>query len=283
MKKKMLAFLCLATLAGCANTADDTYVDRTVDDLYNEAADLYDKGSYTSAAKTFTEVERQHPYSDWALKAQIRAGEAYFQAKKYEDAIETFNVFTELHPAHSDLAYVHYMVGMCYYEQIPTVERDQQVTELAMKSFETVIQRFPESSYAQDAQMKLDLIRNQLAGKEMAVARFYMGDGSYLAAVNRLKEVLKNFQTSSYAPEALHRLVESYLALGMKKEARSIAAVLGHNYPGSAWYQDTYELMQKFDIESAIPSEIAPEPLSVVVPEKQECDAAESESTEAAA
>lgn len=252
MKEKLIPFLCLVVLAGCTTTSDETYVDRTVDELYNEAVDLYDKGSYTAAAKMFTEVERQHPYSDWALKAQIRAGEAYFQAKKYEDAIETYNVFAELHPAHPDLAYCHYMIGMCYYEQIPTVERDQQVTELAMKSFDTVVQRFPATVYAQDAQMKLDLIRNQLAGKEMDVGRFYMGEGSYLPAVSRFEGVIKNFQTSSYTPEALHRLVESYLALGMTNEARKMAALLGHNYPGSAWYQDTYTLMQKFDPSSEV-------------------------------
>ncbi|MEI8296365.1 MAG: outer membrane protein assembly factor BamD, partial [Alphaproteobacteria bacterium] len=169
MKRKLIAFAWVLALSGCANDADEDYADRSVDELYNEASDYYEKGSYTKAAKTFIEIERQHPYSDWALRAQLRAGEAYYQSKKYEDAIETFNVFIQLHPAHPDVPYAHYMVGMCYYEQIPTIERDQQVTEMAMKSFQTIIKRYPGTSYAKDAGMKMDLINDQIAGKEMEV------------------------------------------------------------------------------------------------------------------
>jgi outer membrane protein assembly factor BamD len=247
MKRKLIAFTCVLALSGCANNSDEEYVDRSVDDLYNEAADLYAGGNYTKAAKTFIEVERQHPYSDWALRAQLRAGEAYYQSKKYEDAVETFNVFIQLHPAHPDVVYAHYMVGMCYYEQIPTIERDQQVTEMAMKSFRTIIKRYPGTSYAQDAGMKMDLIHDQIGGKEMEVGRYYLQNGSYLAALNRFKGIVQEFQTSSHVPEALHRMVECYLGLGLINEARSTAAVLGHNYPGSSWYQDSYKLMQQFD------------------------------------
>lgn len=247
MKKRLMAFMCLIALGGCSTTSDEEYVDRSVEDLYNEAADLYDNGNYTKSAKTFIEVERQHPYSNWALRAQLRAGEAFYQAKKYEDAVETFNVFIQLHPAHSDVAYAHYMVGMCYYEQIPTVERDQQVTEMAMKSFRTLIQRHAGTPYAKDAGLKLDLINDQIGGKEMEIGRFYLQDGSYLAALNRFKGIVQQFQTSSHTPEALHRMVECYLGLGLIDEARATAAVLGHNYPGSYWYEDSYKLMQQFD------------------------------------
>lgn len=242
-----MALVWVLALSGCTNDADEDYADRSVDDLYNEAADYYDKGSYTKSAKTFIEIERQHPYSNLALRAQLRAGEAYYQSKKYEEAVETFNVFIQLHPAHPDVVYAHYMVGMCYYEQIPTIERDQQVTEMAMKSFQTIIKRHPGTIYAKDAGMKMDLIHDQIAGKEMEVGRYYLRDGSYLAALNRFKGVIQNFQTSSHAPEALHRMVECYLGLGLIDEARGGAAVLGHNYPGSTWYQDSYKLMHQFD------------------------------------
>jgi len=258
MKKKLIAFMCFVALSGCSTAPDEEYADRLVEDLYNEAADLYDNGNYTKAAKTFIEVERQHPYSNWALRAQLRAGEAFYQAKKYEDAVETFNVFIQLHPAHSDIAYAHYMVGMCYYEQIPTIERDQQVTEMAMKSFRLLTQRYPRTLYAKDAGLKLDLINDQIGGKEMEVGRFYLQNGSYLAALNRFKGVVQQFQTSSHTPEALHRIVECYLSLGLIDEARATAAVLGHNYPGNHWYEDSYRLMQQFDPQQKQVEEKAP-------------------------
>lgn len=250
MKRYLALMASTLFLAACSDNDEEVFVERSADDLYNEASDLYAKGSYSRSAKIFTEVERQHPYSDWALRAQLRAGEAYYQAKKYEDAIETFNVFIQLHPAHDDVVYAHYMIGMSYYEQMPTVERDQQVTEHALKSFETIINRDGTSKYAQDARMKIDLIYDQMAGREMEVGRFYQNEQSFLAAVNRFKGVVDQYQTTSHVPEALHRLVECYLALGILPEARKTAALLSHNYPGSKWYQAAFALMSKYDPEA---------------------------------
>lgn len=246
MKKhfRPYALTCLLStlLMGCQES-DDAYNARPVDDLYNEAQAYLKKGEYTKSAKSFAEIERQHPYSNWAVKAQLMAGYAYYQAKKYDEAIENFNVFIGLHPTHEDVAYAHYMIGICYYEQMPITERDQKTSEKSLDAFKEIINKYPDSKYAKDAKIKLDLIHDHLAGKEMDIGRFYEGQKNFLAASNRFKFVVEAYQTSSHAPEALYRLVECYLNLGLIDQAKATAAVLGHNYPGSNWYQEAYKLL----------------------------------------
>lgn len=230
-------------IGGCSDK-DALYKDQPVELIYNNAMDLLEAGKSVASAKAFAEVERQHPYSNWAVKAQMMSAYAYYQAKKYEDAIETYNVFIQLHPGHEQVAYAYYMLGLCNYEQIPTVERDQVVTEKALKAFEEVVRRFPTSAYAKDSKIKIEFIRDHLAAKEMDVGRYYLKNGAYLAAVNRFKNIIDGYQTTSQTPEALHRLVECYLALGIMDQAQASGAVLGHNYPGSQWYADSYALIK---------------------------------------
>lgn len=254
---KVLLALTASLLISCSDNDDEVFAQMPVEELYNTAKDQMDKGSYNIAAKTFSEVERQHPYSEWSLRAQLMSAYCYYEAKKYTESIEGYNVFIQLHPGHDDIAYAYYMVGLCYYEQIPTVHRDQTVTEKAQEAFREVMNRFPDSPYARDAKFKMDLLKDHLAGKEMDVGRYYLHQRSYLAAVNRFKEVVDRFQTTSHVPEALHRMVECYLSLGLTDQAQQSAAILGHNFPGSPWYADTYALMMDKNPKIALPKKQA--------------------------
>lgn len=254
---KVLLALTATLLISCSEKDEEALAQMPVEQLYNMAKDQMDSGSYNTAAKTFAEVERQHPYSEWSLKAQLMSAYCYYEAKKYTEAIEGYNVFIQLHPGHEHIPYAYYMVGLSYYEQIPTVHRDQTVTEKAQEAFQEVINRFPDSPYAKDAKFKMDLLRDHLAGKEMDVGRYYLRQRSYLAAVNRFKEVVDRFQTTSHVPEALHRMVECYLALGLTEQAYQTAAILGHNFPGSLWYADTYALMTDKNPKTALPKKQA--------------------------
>lgn len=231
-------------LGGCA-AKKKPYVERPVEELYNEALDHMEKRLYSDATQTFDEVERQHPYSVWATKAQLMAAYAYYLANRYDDAILALDRFIQLHPANRDVAYAMYLKGLSYYEQISDVSRDQKITELALTSFKELISRFPKSQYARDAKVKIDLTYDHLAGKEMEIGRYYHTQHQYLAAINRFRKVVDNFQTTTHVPEALHRLTEAYLALGITDEARKTASVLGHNFPGSEWYIDSYEMLEK--------------------------------------
>jgi outer membrane protein assembly factor BamD len=240
----ILFALALGLLASCAGDKDkDAYKERPVEDLYNEAMNLMNNEDYEKAAKGFDEVERQHPYSVWATKAQLMAAYAQYQRNKFDDAIVALDRFIQLHPGHKDVAYAYYLKALCYYEQIADVGRDQKITNQALTALQEVVDRFPNSRYARDAKLKLDLARDHLAGKEMAVGRWYERQGMYLAAVNRYRVVIENYQTTSHVPEALHRLDECYEILGLHDEARKVAAVLGYNYPGSQWYENSYDLV----------------------------------------
>ena len=239
-------------LGGCAGDDEDTaYVDRPVEDIYNEAMNYMSAGRYSSAAKSFDEVERQHPYSKWATKAQIMAGYAYYMEGKYDDAIVALNRFIDLHPGHKDTAYAWYLKGLSYYEQISDVSRDQRMTEGALDAFDNLVRRFPDSDYARDARLKVDLAHDHLAGKDMNVGRYYLRAGHYLAAIGRFRRVVDKWGTSTHVPEALHRLTEAYLALGVVEEARYTAAVLRHNFPDSEWYQDSWALLEFQDVLTA--------------------------------
>ena len=221
--------VCLALLvtAGCTGEEDFEYVERPVEELYNEAMDTLQSGSNTKAARLFDEVDRQHPYSPWASKAQLMSAYAHYLENNYEDAIAGLDRFIQLHPGNEDVAYAYYLKALSYYEQISDIGRDQKMTREALTSLEELTRRFPDSKYTRDAELKIDLTRDHLAGKEMAIGRFYQDRGHYLSAINRFRMVVEEYETTSHTPEALHRLVECYLALGIIEEARETAAVLG--------------------------------------------------------
>ena len=239
----------LLILTSCADTAKDVYVEQTVETLYNKALIEMKSKNYTQAAKAFDEVDRQHPYSVWATKAQLMSAYALYQTNNYDEAIISLDRFIQLHPSHRDAPYAYYLKALSYYEQISDVGRDQKMTELAMRMLNEVMVRFPKSNYAQDAKFKIDLTRDHLAGKQMAIGRYYERKGQYLAAINRFKIVTEKYQTTTHVPEALHRLTESYLALGIVDQAKETAAILGHNFPGSEWYVDTYEIIENKKIQ----------------------------------
>lgn len=233
-------------LAGCgwfSSSKDDTYTEQPVEVLYNRALDDLGKQEYKAAAKEFEEVDRQHPYSVWATKAEVMAAFTYYESNQYDDAIIALDRFIQLHPGHKDIPYAYYLKGLCYYEQISDVGRDQRVTQQALDALSDVAKRFPDTPYARDARLKVELTIDHLAGKEMDVGRFYQKQQQYVGAINRYRTVIERFQTTTHVPEALHRLVECYLALGVKSEAQESAAVLGYNFPGSDWYADSYFLL----------------------------------------
>jgi outer membrane protein assembly factor BamD len=214
-----------------------------VAELYNKGLEQLNSGSYKSAAKNFAEVERQHPYSSWATKALLMQAFANYQRNGYDDAINAAQRFITLHPGHRDSAYAYYLVAISQYEQIADVKRDQSRTQQAVDALDEVSKRFPDSPYAADAAKKAATARDHLAAKEMTVGRYYVKKGSYLAGINRFKKVVTDYQTSTQTPEALYRLAEAYMALGVRSEAQTAAAVLGHNFPSSQWYQDAYQLV----------------------------------------
>ena len=205
--------------------------------------------SFDAAVAGFAEVERQHPYSVWATRAQIMSAFVHYQSNRYDEAIAAAERFVELHPGNRDAAYAYYLIAMSHYEQISDVDRDQSTTARALQALEEVVRRFPGSTYARDARLKIDLTRDHLAGKEMTVGRYYLRRGNPVAAIGRFRTVVESYQTTSHAAEALHRLTEAYLALGVPGEAQTAAAVLGHNYPGSQWYEHSYALLTGANLE----------------------------------
>jgi len=234
-----------AMLSACSGTASevgDMPKEEPVEQLYLQATNAMDARKFKEAARMFDEVERQHPYSKWATRAQLMAAYAHYQDLEYDDALLALERFIQLHPGNEDIAYAYYLRALCYYEQITDVRRDQAMTESALDALRTVIRRFPDSQYARDSSLKMDLTMDHLAGKEMEIGRYYLRRANYNAAINRFKAVVRDYQTTTHVPEALHRLTESYLALGVEEEAKKTAAVLGYNFPGSKWYADSYSL-----------------------------------------
>lgn len=214
-----------------------------VEEMYNEAAASLDKGEYVEAAKLFDSVDQQYPYSQWAARAQLMSGYAQYKDLKYDEAVLALDRFISLHPSDENVAYAYYLKALCYYEQIVDVRRDQQMTKLALENLRQVTERFSDSRYSKDASLKIDLTMDHLAGKEMEIGRYYLQRKQYQAGINRFQKVITQYQTTTHVPEALHRLTESYVSLGMIDEAKKTAAILGHNYPQSSWYKDTYVLM----------------------------------------
>lgn len=242
----MLGCVSVLVLSACTAKKDAVNpltVDRPAEEIFKEATEADKNGEFTKAITLFSEVERQHPYSDFATQAQIRQAEVAYDNLKYDDAILALDRFVELHPGHPNVDYAYYLKALCFYEQMTDVRRDQAMTENALVALDTIISRFPDSKYARDAKLKRDLAIDHLAGKEMDIGRYYQKKEQYNAAINRFSNVVKQYQTTTHIPEALHRLVETYTILGLKDEATQVAAVLGHNYPGSQWYADSYALL----------------------------------------
>lgn len=243
-------------LGGCSalGVGDDSdkdnadYVERPVEQIYNDAWKQIDDHDWEAAAKQFDEVERQHPYSVWARRAMLMSAFCYYQANKYKDAINTADQYIQLHPGTKEVAYAFYLKAISYYEQITNVERDQSNTEQALTALQDVVQRFPDTPYARDATLKIDLTLDHLAGKEMEIGRYYLFRGDYIAAINRFRVVVEQYQRTTQIAEALERLTEAYYAMGVYNEAKTAAAVLGANYPGSQWYQDAYNLLQEHNM-----------------------------------
>jgi outer membrane protein assembly factor BamD len=238
-----LPLLCLAPLlSGCGGGDDNAKPGLTgpVEELYNNGVDALNARRFATADDQFNAVEQNYPYSSWAVNAQLMSGYSQYLQNKYTDAIGTLDRFIQLHPAHRDVAYAYYLRSLCYYEQIADIERDQKGTEQAMNALREVVARFPDTTYARDAKLKVDLCFDHLAGKEMEIGRYYQKQHLYEAAIGRFQRVVDDYQTTNHVPEALHRLTEIYLALGLKDQARKTASVLGYNYPGSPWYEDSY-------------------------------------------
>ncbi len=243
-----LVLVTAVALSACATNKgkkDQSYVARDVETLYIAAKDNLDRRQYKMAAAMFDEVERQHPYSVWARRAQLMSAFSYYVAGDFSDAIGSAQRFLSLHPGSREAPYAYYMIAVSYYEQISGVQRDQKITQQALDALGELIRRYPNSEYASDARLKVDLARDHLAGKEMEIGRFYQQQGLYLAAISRFRTVIDKYDTTSHTPEALHRLVEAYLALGLPEEAKKAAAVLGSNYPGSKWYERSFALLAK--------------------------------------
>jgi len=219
------------------------YQERPVEVLYSTGLQRLDEQRYQEAIQFFQEVERQHPYSPWSRRAILMQVYGYYERQAYEDAIAAADRYIELYPGSPQAPYAYYMKAICYFEQIVDVGRDQAATGQALNALTDVMRRFPTSQYASDARVKIDMVNDQLAGKEMEIGRWYLNRDQPLAAVGRFRTVISQYQTTSHTPEALYRLVEAYLTLGLTEEAERNAAVLGHNFPGSRWYSDAYRLV----------------------------------------
>jgi len=251
----LAAALLAVSLGACSSfdlfsKKDDTPPDEPADRLYNEGLYLLNaKKDPKEAVKKFEEVDRQHPYSEWARKSLIMSSYAYYQAGEYDDCVNTAKRYITLHPGSADAAYAQFLIGSSYFDEIPDITRDQARTEKAMAALEEVVRKYPTSEYANSAKQKIDVARDQLAGKEMEIGRYYLKKKDYTGAINRFKVVVTRYQTTRHVEEALMRLTESYMALGIVDEAQTAAAVLGHNFPDSSWYKHAYALVKTGGLE----------------------------------
>lgn len=234
-------FLLSVIISGCSSTPKPEPTN--AEDLYKQAEEYLQKTSYSKAAETFEKVELEHPYSSLAAKSRLMAAYAYYKDKKYDDAIIALDRFIKFHPGNKDIAYAYYLKAMCYYEQIVDVSQDQSNTEKAMQAFREVILRFPNSKYAKDARLKLELTVDHMAGQEMSIGRWYLSQENYLSALNRFSTVVNQYQTTSQIEEALYRQIEIYTILGLNTEAQKAYQVLEYNYPKSKWTKRGLEII----------------------------------------
>lgn len=242
-----ISFIGAALLVSACQSAERreslVYVERPVEALFNQGAEELDTFDYEEAILYFNEVERQHPYSEWARRSTLMTAFAHYRAREYDDAVAVAQRYIALNPGTDGAAYAYYLVGVSYFEQIVDVGRDQNITELTQAAFTDVVRRFPDTEYAKDAALKLDMVRDQLAGKEMEIGRWYLRRNAHLAAINRFRTVVEDYDGTSHVPEALHRLVEAYISIGLRGEAQAVGATLGYNFPDSDWYGDSYALL----------------------------------------
>ena len=224
------------------------YIERPAETIYTQGATSMEKRDFDRAKLFFQEVERQHPFSKWARRSMLMSAFADYSAANYEESVATAQRFIGLHPGNESTPYAYYLIAMNYYDQIYDVGRDQATTVSAEASLQQVVRRYPDSEYARDARLKLELTHDHLAGKEMSIGRYYLKDNQHLAAIGRFKNVVRDYETTSQTEEALHRLVESYISLGIIEEAKLVGSVLGYNYPSSEWYEDSYELLAEYGV-----------------------------------
>ena len=262
----LLAAAAAVAASGCAHHHTDklakgagAYQERPVELLYATGAERMDQRQWSSASQYFDEVERQHPYSEWARRAILMEAFANYEANKYDDAVSAADRFISLYPGSPSASYAYYLKAQCYFEQIADVERDQGYTQQAQAAFREVERRFPTTQYAVDAKLKQDMILDQLAGKEMSVGRWYLRQGLPLSAIDRFKVVVDKYQTTSHTPEALYRLVEANLTLGLRDEATKDGAVLGYNFPGDKWYTKAYGLLTSKGLRPSAPPKAKPQ------------------------
>ena len=241
----------LVTLSACASNKKEklAYVERPAELIYNQALDQLDIGDFADSKLLFQEVERQHPFSKWARRSMLMSAYASYRTAEHEESIAGAQRFIGLHPGSDSAPYAYYLIAINYYDQIYDVGRDQATTVAAESSLQQVVRRYPESDYAADARLKLELTHDHLAGKEMSIGRYYLKQNQHLAAIGRFKNVVSNYETTSQTEEALHRLVESYVSIGVIQEAKLVGSVLGHNYPSGEWYKDSYELLAEFGVD----------------------------------
>jgi outer membrane protein assembly factor BamD len=247
--------LALASLGACSSdfslfAKEETPPDVPPDQLYNQAVFLVnEKKDYKEAAKKFEEVDRQHPYSDWARKSLIMSAYAYYEARAYDDCIASAKRYISLHPGSAEAPYAQYLIGASYFDQIPDVSRDQGRTEKAIQALDELNRKYSTSEYANAARKKIEMARDQLAAKEMEIGRSNQRQKNFIGAINRFKVVVTQYQTTRHVEEALYRLTEVYMTMGIAQEAQTAAAVLGHNFPDSKWYQDAYDLVKNGGFE----------------------------------
>jgi outer membrane protein assembly factor BamD len=243
------------TLSACSvlggNDAKErlAYVERPAELIYNQALDRVERNDWERANLLFQEVERQHPFSKWARRAMLMSAYAHYRSADYDESIATAQRFISLHPGNDSTPYAYYLIAINYYDQIYDVGRDQATTVNAEAALQQVVRRYPDSDYARDARLKLELTQDHLAGKEMSIGRYYLKENQQLAAIGRFKNVVRDYETTSQVEEALHRLVESYVSLGIISEAKLVGSVLGYNYPDSQWYADSYDLLQGYGVD----------------------------------
>jgi len=251
------AVLLLPLLGGCGSKSDDDDANINasvpVETLYNNGIDALQARRYSAAIDQFNAVQQNYPFSTWAPSAQLMVGYAQYLQNHYTDALTALDGYIKLHPASRDVPYAYYLRALCYYEQITDISRDQKGTQDAMTALQEVVDRFPGTNYARDARLKIDLCRDHIAGANMEIGRWYEGQHMYTAAIGRFQRVVDDYQTTNQVPEALHRLVEIYLILGLKDEATRTAAVLGYNYPGNRWYADTYDALLAANLVQGVP------------------------------
>ncbi|MCE3232175.1 MAG: transporter [Rickettsiaceae bacterium] len=236
--------LCAFLFASCSSKKPEVSTTASVEELYNDGVTEMGKKHYDKAIEKFEELQRTYPYSNWSTKSEIMSAYASYKDEKYDAAVASLDRFVKLHPGNVDVPYAYYLKALCYYEQISEITKDQSYSDYAKTALQEVITRFPDTKYSLDAQLKIDLVNDHLAGKEVDVGRYYIKHGNIISAINRFQIVIKKYDTTAHVPEALHRLVEAHLLLGARDEAIKYAAVLGYNFPESKWYERSYDLIE---------------------------------------